>query len=857
MKKTVLKLVSLILSLVLLSLPIASYAVDSVSLKELDALSILPEGITENNLDRAVTRDEFSYMTTHLIERENFVAVDTRFADVDKTNPYSGHIEFMAQLGIINGVSNAEFNPKGNLTSIMAYKIIVNVLGYDNFAKELGGYPDGYIQIANYLGISSIVAPSNEALTVKQALNLIYEALTNEYPNITYGEKDGELRVYSGEGTFSVLQRLKISSYTGLFRSVAEDNKSVTFEVMKNNYDTNYEYMSKGQIGRFDLKSGIDAYHYMNVPISVYVDENDKIISITENKRYDIFYTTITAVNGNEDKDAKYAKATIENISLTDIEDEFDVTEDFTLSVNNVITNSQAKITGAFAKVVLCDDLVYHIDAWQVEKGGIIKEISAEGITYTYGETDTKKLKNISDYKNVFVYINGQRTDLDQLKKNSVFDYYANGNTLMIACCEKVITDALYSINNTDVEIGSMLYRYEELFYQVDDGYKKYVKGSSDDIFSLFGEDVTVYFGPDNMVRYITNVSEIDSGEFHGIVIGVNPVNLSEEAEIKILSIFPQQETNIYKLTKKTAYAQGLSMNVLGENAYKGGYFDGNAVYMFKKNAKGEIVEVNFPEYIKGFGDGPIKREGLSSFSSGYTKIDNKPYFLSGVPIVAVYPLGDELATKVTDYSTLSERQVESATMVFYGSDIVAAPDFVLLCGKLGKIGDKAITLGIVTDRKQTLNDKGEQAWELNILVKGGGLDSYVVSNEEAAKIPENAYIAYYKNQLFSESPIYIDSSKTIDFTEHNEKWTALSNGTSQGLQKGKVSAISDTRICVESGGVEAVHCMHPSRCIFIEVDEAHPTARFKYIETADIEVGDTVFYYIGAEGVEAVIAIH
>ena len=863
MKKLLIKIISLILSLVFLALPITSFALDSVSFKELEALSVLPQGITENNIEKNVNRAEFSYMATHLVERENFVAVDTRFSDVDKTNIYSGHIEFMAQLGIINGVTETEFNPEGNITSIMAYKIIINLLGYEVLANKLGGYPNGYIEVANQFGLTSIVSPSDEVLTVKEASELIYEVLTNEYPQISYAETNGKVNTFLGEEKFSVLQRLKISSYTGKFTSVSDDNKSVTFEVTKNNYDTNYEILSKGEIVRLNLKNGIDAYHYMNVPISIYVDSNEKIICITENKKYEILYTYITAVNGNEDKDASYAKATIENISITDFEDEFDVTEDFSMDVAGVTTTSQTKITGSFAKVVLLEGEVQYIDVWPITKGGIMQNINAQSIEYINGDNGIRKIKDLSAYKNVYVYINGTRNDLDQLKKNSVFDYYANGNTLMIACCEKTITDTVHAFSDTSIEIGNVNYRYEELFYQVKDKYEK--KSTSGGINTLLGEEVTAYFGPDGMIRYITSIEEVETGEFYAIVLGINDEDISEEREIKLLSVYPVQETVVLKLTKKTRYNADITVDLLKKGAYKGGTYQGDGVYSFTKNSKNEIVAVNYPEYIKGFEspnandsvNGMVKKTGITSIISYIKLKNNKPYFISGSPIVAVYNVGGELVAKQTEYSKLSEKKPKSATMVFFGGDVVKPSEFVLLCGDLEKTGDIAVTRGIITSKQMCLDENGDNAWEIKALVKGGGEEVYTVTEKIAKDIPENALVAYYKNQLYYESSVCFENGKTVDLTKNSKDWVALTDGISSGLQKAKIVEISDTRIYAENeSGEFAAHCMHPSRCIMVEVDESHPVTRFRYIEHTDVEPGDTVFYEIAAEGVEAIIVV-
>jgi len=399
MDKKFFNIMSILLASILFILPCGVCAYESLTSNEMEALSVLPFGIDERDMDRYVSRAEFAYMASRLIECRDMEKTDTRFDDVSKENEYSGYVEFMAQRGIINGVTETQFNPDGSLSSVMAYKVFAKILGYSGLAEELGGYPKGYIKIADYLELTSLAAAGNENLTLKEAVNLVHHVLTEEYPVVLMGEKNGEQILYSGEGTFSILGRLKISAYTGYIREVSSDNKTAVFEIAKNNYNTNYIELNRGELKRFNLKNNIDAYHYKDVPVSVCVDENENIIGIKENKHYKIVYTYITAVNGNKNKSAYYAPSAMEYISLADFDGDFDISEKFSLRVAGIERIAQTKLCGTFAKVVLSDDEVYLIDSWPVSEGGIITDINADGIVYTYQNGLTKKLKNVSDYK--------------------------------------------------------------------------------------------------------------------------------------------------------------------------------------------------------------------------------------------------------------------------------------------------------------------------------------------------------------------------------------------------------------------------------------------------------------------------
>jgi len=858
MKKYFIKLFAIVLSCVLFVSQTGVFAAENLA--ELEALSMLPEGLGEHNTERTVTRAEFSYMATRLIERDSFTETGTRFVDVSQENVYSGHIEFLAQLGIINGVEESLFNPEGNVSSIMAYKIIVKILGYDSLAENAGGYPNGYIEIANRLELTNVVAPYDEALTVGEAANLIYEVLTKDFPSVSYAEKDGGLTSWITNDTFSVLGRLKLSAYTGIIRNTSKDGKTVSFEIIKNKYDNNYAPLSNGEVVSLNVKNGIDAYEYENIPISVYVDENEKIISVTKNKHYSVMYTYITGVNGDDDKNAAYAPSRITKMSLTDIEEDFDIADDFSLALAGEVVLSQVKIIGSFAKVVLYDDEICYVDAWQVTEGGLITEITADAISYLQADGVTKKLKNTDEYDEYFIYINGKRTDSDQLKVNSVMDFYENGKTLMITCSEKVISDVLYSVSGNKVEIAGTYYTFEKLYYCIDSKYEAYNSKASGDFYGLLGKDVTAYFAPDGLIRYITKTDEIDTGEFYGVVLGINPENISGEMEIKVLKIYPNQETAVYKITEKTLPPEAnFNTSELLKNRNASGYFSGDGIYIFKTNAKNEIVRYEYPEYIKGFGEGIIKKTGITqipNMGGGFVSLNGKPYFFQSSPIVAVYEQNGEPVAKTVDWVKIYNRPVANATMVFFGKDIEDDPELVVLCGNLDKLGNNVITRGILLDKTQTLNSSGELATELAVLTRSGSVEKYVMPDDSVKNLPKYALLSFYTNQIFSDSPVYINSG-FIDLSKTYDKWEAMTDGKTVGFQKGIVSAVSDTRLCVENGGSVSVNCLHPSRCVVAEYDETHPSARFKTIDISDIEIGDTVYYDLGAEGIEAIIVIH
>ena len=92
---------------------------------------------------------------------------NNKFADVSSRNPYSASIKFVSDSGIMRGYDNGFFLPDKDITYYEAVKTLVTVLGYEPIAIQKGGYPHGYLKIANKIGI--ILYPGIDDYTATKA----------------------------------------------------------------------------------------------------------------------------------------------------------------------------------------------------------------------------------------------------------------------------------------------------------------------------------------------------------------------------------------------------------------------------------------------------------------------------------------------------------------------------------------------------------------------------------------------------------------------------------------------------------------------------------------------------------------
>lgn len=79
---------------------------------------------------------------------------------------------------MMNGYSDKTVRPDENVTAIELITMAVRAVGYEEKAKEAGGYPDGYIKIAEEIGITKkLNLAYDQIITREQTAMIIYNTI--------------------------------------------------------------------------------------------------------------------------------------------------------------------------------------------------------------------------------------------------------------------------------------------------------------------------------------------------------------------------------------------------------------------------------------------------------------------------------------------------------------------------------------------------------------------------------------------------------------------------------------------------------------------------------------------------------
>lgn len=298
---------------------VAETATYAQAVDELTSLNIV-NGYEDGTFkpENLVTRAEITKMivsalgSSNLASAEAAAGLNTDFSDVTATHWAAGYVTEGTSFGFINGMGDGTFAPEANVTYAQAVKMLVCALGYQTWAENVGGYPQGYMSYGNQLDITTGVSGVNYdtqlnraqvAVLIDNALNaplLVRDGYTNDAwgrPQPVLTQMDGTGKYWQSlltknHDTYKVFGRVTATQKTS-GGSVKPDE--VTFRVEKaDNFDDAYVQRDvAGDWQSNDAKFGTTAapeylFTYSEALVHVNDDDDWTILSITPSAKNDI-----------------------------------------------------------------------------------------------------------------------------------------------------------------------------------------------------------------------------------------------------------------------------------------------------------------------------------------------------------------------------------------------------------------------------------------------------------------------------------------------------------------------------------------------------------------------------------------
>ena len=234
--KTIFSLLLCLSVLLTISVPgaVADTLPGTVSLVEaenaynfLKAVGAVDKNEVPFNPSFVVTRAHFVKLAMHLSNDAPKVITSAEdiFTDVNSSTEYEGYIETACRIGYISGSGSGTFEPEQPISLVQAIKIIINILGYGNYAENMGGYPTGYLVMAQKTDLlSGIDTDSNSLLDMPTAMLLLKNAANAEImqfvsfsgDSIELKSTSGQTLLYKNHGVDYIDGIMNANAYTDL-----------------------------------------------------------------------------------------------------------------------------------------------------------------------------------------------------------------------------------------------------------------------------------------------------------------------------------------------------------------------------------------------------------------------------------------------------------------------------------------------------------------------------------------------------------------------------------------------------------------------------------------------------------------
>ncbi len=241
-------------------------------IKLLNAISVLagdPAG-TFRPTD-TISRAEMAAIIVRIYGMEDAVNAHTgttKFTDVPETHWATGYINIASGLGVINGDGDDTFRPDDKVTYNETVKMLVCVVGYGMEANERGGWPSGYLVVANDLDISEGVKNTSGDASRETVAKLVSNALEVEYlEKVTFGGDKIEYKRVDGRTLLS--EKLKVEKVEDVV--ITETYKSS----MAGEGELKEDQIRVDDTIYWSSVDGIE--NYIGYPVIIYAKEDKKV----------------------------------------------------------------------------------------------------------------------------------------------------------------------------------------------------------------------------------------------------------------------------------------------------------------------------------------------------------------------------------------------------------------------------------------------------------------------------------------------------------------------------------------------------------------------------------------------------
>lgn len=135
------------------------------------------------NPNKTVTRAEMATIICNMLGETEGLTASVVFWDVPTSHWANKYISKAAELGIVSGYGNGLFGASDNVTYGQAITMIVRAIGEGEVAVLRGGYPEGFLAVAEEQGLlAGIHSETGEAISRSDVAMILFNYYNAEIP---------------------------------------------------------------------------------------------------------------------------------------------------------------------------------------------------------------------------------------------------------------------------------------------------------------------------------------------------------------------------------------------------------------------------------------------------------------------------------------------------------------------------------------------------------------------------------------------------------------------------------------------------------------------------------------------------
>ena len=661
-----------------------------------------------------ISREEFSVIVTRILGVSNIVPSMDNLPFTDVTPVVCDEWAIIAtklayDLGIISGYGNGKFGPKDPVTYEQVVKMLVCAIGYGPAAVEYGGWPTGYMKVANDLGITENAVMLQTANAPRGIVaQLVYNCLDvdlmepvgNGQSEIKHGHTllTDKLGYIYGEGVITGIPGL---AYNMAGKVIHENEVEIDGTLICNAGTTKAaDYF--GYRGEFYYKKK----GATTTLVSFKPDADNIVIELSPEK--------IAKINEK---------------SITYYTDEYE-SESETLSTKGAayIYNGKAKDLEEITKPNIGNTKIFDnnddeiIDLIMVNDTRIMVAKSVDSVKkIVVNKYNDERLVLDGEGKDVEFFKDGKAATFSAIVRDSVLMVTENDEKISIDVITKTVDGNVESEeeNGQKVVINGNVYEFMP-------EYAKYLENNEKEQFKI-GDDVTIYVTSDNKILYskiktvtmkfgylvnaradhdkeITQARIMNSsGKFQIVEFAEKTYINGERVEYDEIEDALAESA---ELTNKDANAKGAEMSQLIKYTEAGGKI--NNIYTMQESGditRGLVLNVAYTEESHKYSN-TTKRLGDTNIT-----LDSKTKVLK-IPTTRSEYDNYKISTGVSGLSNTTNYKFEAYDVSETG---VAA--YIIVYGTT--LTQSWSTIGVVSAISSKLNKDDESVNEVTIVTNG------------------------------------------------------------------------------------------------------------------------------------------